>query len=111
MPVASLKRILYVEDEADIRIVAQLALESLGGFTLEVCNDGFEAVEKGQLVFGEEGSRAADDGAKAGEVVPADVFVRNLQEPCDHRGNEMNRGHLVPVYQLEKMDRVEARLD
>lgn len=43
----TLKRILYVEDEADIRTVSQMALESLGGFILEVCCDGFEAVEKG----------------------------------------------------------------
>ncbi len=47
MPCSELKRILYVEDEPDIRIVAQMALESLGGFTLQICEDGFQAVEKG----------------------------------------------------------------
>lgn len=42
-----LTRILYVEDEQDIRMVARLALESLGGFTLEVCSSGSEAIERG----------------------------------------------------------------
>jgi len=41
-----LKRILYVEDEPDIQAVAKIALESVGGFTLEICSSGFEAVEK-----------------------------------------------------------------
>ena len=48
MSLAPLDRILYVEDEPDIRTIAQLALESVGGFILEVCCDGFEAVEKAQ---------------------------------------------------------------
>jgi two-component system OmpR family response regulator len=41
-----LTRILYVEDEPDIQMVARLALETLGGFTLEVCSSGSEALEK-----------------------------------------------------------------
>lgn len=41
-----LTRILYVEDEPDIQTVAQLALEMVGGFTLEVCSSGREALEK-----------------------------------------------------------------
>lgn len=42
----TLKRILYVEDEADIREVAKLALEALGGFSVEMCASGEEALEK-----------------------------------------------------------------
>ena len=42
-----LNTILYVEDEADIRTVAQLALETVGGFTLTVCSSGEEAVQVG----------------------------------------------------------------
>ena len=45
MAVEGLKRILYVEDEPDIRAVAQIALESVGGFILEICSTGDEAVE------------------------------------------------------------------
>lgn len=40
-----LKRILYVEDEADIRAVAQVALESIGGFTVYLCKTGQEALD------------------------------------------------------------------
>ncbi|WP_019594896.1 response regulator [Thioalkalivibrio sp. ALM2T] len=40
---AELQRILYVEDEPDIRAVAQLALETVGGFTVKVCGSGEEA--------------------------------------------------------------------
>src|SRR5689334_11818140 len=37
-------RILYVEDEADIRQVATLALESVGGFIVQACRSGDEAL-------------------------------------------------------------------
>ena len=46
MSTKPLKKILYVEDEPDIRLVATLALESLGGFALESCESGAEAVAK-----------------------------------------------------------------
>lgn len=39
-------RILFIEDEPDIQAVAKLALEALGGFTLEICGSGKEALEK-----------------------------------------------------------------
>ena len=39
-----LKRILYVEDEADIRAVAEIALEAVGGFELKACSSGQEAL-------------------------------------------------------------------
>lgn len=41
-----LKRILYVEDEPDIQTVARLALETLGGFTVEICSSGNEALSR-----------------------------------------------------------------
>lgn len=41
-----LRRILLVEDEPDIQLVARLALENVGGFEVEVCGSGREAVEK-----------------------------------------------------------------
>lgn len=43
---AVLNRILYAEDEQDIQTVARVALEILGGFTVEVCNNGVEVLEK-----------------------------------------------------------------
>lgn len=39
-----LKKILYVEDEADIQEIARLALERAGGFEVEVCGSGEEAL-------------------------------------------------------------------
>lgn len=41
---SELKRILYAEDEPDIRAVAKIALEAVGGFELKVCHNGEEAV-------------------------------------------------------------------
>ncbi len=43
-----LRRILLVEDDLDIQIVAGLALRDLAGFELEVCSSGFEALEKAE---------------------------------------------------------------
>ena len=40
-----LTRILYVEDEPDIRMVAQMALEAVGGFTVIACASGQEALD------------------------------------------------------------------
>jgi CheY-like chemotaxis protein len=39
-----LKRILMVEDDTDIQIVARLSLEAVGGYTVEVCSGGHEAL-------------------------------------------------------------------
>jgi two-component system, OmpR family, response regulator len=39
-----LERILYVEDEDDIRTVAKMALEAVGGFSVFACSSGSEAV-------------------------------------------------------------------
>ena len=44
MTTPTLNRILYVEDEADIQAVAQLALEAIGGFSVTICISGKEAV-------------------------------------------------------------------
>ena len=40
---APLQRILLVDDEADIRTIARLALEGVGGFTIEECRSGLDA--------------------------------------------------------------------
>lgn len=41
-----LSRILYVEDEPDIQMVARLALEAIGGYTVEICSSGAEALTR-----------------------------------------------------------------
>lgn len=42
----ALNKILYVEDEADIQAIAQIALENVGGFQLKICSSGQEAIEQ-----------------------------------------------------------------
>jgi two-component system, OmpR family, response regulator len=41
---APLNRILYVEDEPDIRFVAEMALQAVGGFAVISCASGEEAL-------------------------------------------------------------------
>lgn len=43
MSTRPLQRILLVDDEADIRTVARLALEAVGGFEVHECASGFAA--------------------------------------------------------------------
>ncbi len=45
MTAPELKRILLIEDEVDIQLIARLALEKVGGFEVEICGSGNEAVE------------------------------------------------------------------
>ena len=40
-----LKKILYVEDQKDIQLVAKYALESIAKFDMEICNNGKEALD------------------------------------------------------------------
>ena len=40
-----MQRILYVEDEPDIRLVAKMALEMVGGFEVVACACGEEALQ------------------------------------------------------------------
>ncbi len=47
--IKTLNKILYVEDSPFIRRVTQIALETVGGFTLKVCEHGEEAVEVGPM--------------------------------------------------------------
>jgi two-component system, OmpR family, response regulator len=42
---SELHKILYVEDEPDIQAVAKVALEMVGGFSLQICSSGQEALE------------------------------------------------------------------
>ena len=42
----TLQRILMVEDDLDIQVVARLSLEAVGGYTVEICSGGSEALRK-----------------------------------------------------------------
>ena len=39
-----LDRIFYVEDEPDLQTIVQITLESIGGFTVGVCDSGDDAI-------------------------------------------------------------------
>ena len=39
-------RVMYVEDEEDIRAIARISLETVGGFTVELCDSGRAAIER-----------------------------------------------------------------
>ncbi len=45
----SLERILYIEDEQDIRDIARLALEAIGGFNVMICASGAEGLSNAPL--------------------------------------------------------------
>lgn len=64
----SLQRILYVEDMLDIQLVAQLALETVGGFTVKVCSSGEEAVREAE--------------AFAPEMILLDVMMPGMDGPA-----------------------------
>jgi CheY-like chemotaxis protein len=64
---STLQRILYVEDEPDIQVVAKLALEMVGGFTVKVCSSGEEAM------------RAAE--AFAPDMILLDVMMPGMDGP------------------------------
>ncbi|MDH3285541.1 MAG: response regulator [Acidobacteriota bacterium] len=42
-----LQRVLMIEDEQDIRLIARMALEKVGGLTVEICSSGSEALARG----------------------------------------------------------------
>lgn len=43
---SELRRILFVEDDPDIRMVATMALEAVGGFSVLACDSGDRAVKE-----------------------------------------------------------------
>jgi two-component system, OmpR family, response regulator len=43
---SELQRVSYVEDEPDIRSVAEFALTQLGGFTVDLCDGGKDALAR-----------------------------------------------------------------
>ncbi len=47
MTQTELSKILYVEDDPDIQVIAQMALETVGGYATKVCSSGQEAITEG----------------------------------------------------------------
>jgi len=69
---STLTRILYVEDEPDIRAVAKLALEMVGGFTVKICASGEEALR--------------DAAAFAPDMILLDVMMPGIDGPTTLKG-------------------------
>src|SRR5258708_40253897 len=44
----TLRRIMYIDDEPDVRKVAKISLELVGGYTLCLCDSGKEALGKAE---------------------------------------------------------------
>jgi two-component system, OmpR family, response regulator len=42
----ALSRIMYVDDDPDLRAIAEISLRDLSGFTVELCGSGEEALQK-----------------------------------------------------------------
>ena len=61
-------RILYVEDQPDIRLVAKMALQAVGGFTVIACASGQEAM-------------ACAPDAKA-DLLLLDIMMPGMDGPC-----------------------------
>ena len=68
----TLTRILYVEDEPDIRAVAKLALEMVGGFTVKICESGEEALREA--------------AAFAPDMILLDVMMPGIDGPTTLKG-------------------------
>jgi CheY-like chemotaxis protein len=73
MSAPKLERILYVEDEPDIRAVAKLAIEAVGGLGLELCSSGAEAI--GRL----------ESGGVPPQLVLLDVMMPDMDGPTTLR--------------------------
>lgn len=63
----TLQRILYVEDDNDIQVIAQFALEELGGYTVAACPSGREALARA--------------GAFAPQLLLLDVMMPEMDGP------------------------------
>ena len=66
-----LERILYVEDESDIRAVATMALEAVGGFSVLACSGGNEAITAAPMA--------------AADLILLDVMMPGIDGPATLR--------------------------
>ena len=103
-----LQRVLYIEDEEDIRIVAQIALEQIGGLTTRTCASGPEGLEaavefKPQLILLDVMMPGMDGPSVLGKLRQIDalnytpvVFITAKVQPDEvHRFKEMGADAVI----------------
>ena len=77
-------KILHVDDEADIRAITKLALESIGGFNVTSCASGTEAI-----------ATVAD---VAPELIVMDVMMPEMDGPTTFRAlQDIPDANRIPV--------------
>lgn len=77
-------KILHVDDEADIRAITKLALESIGGFNVTSCASGTEAI-----------AAVAD---VAPELIVMDVMMPEMDGPTTFRAlQDIPNANQIPV--------------
>lgn len=86
-----LTRILMVEDDPDIQAVARLALEALGGFTVEMCGGGQEALQKAPVF--------------APDLILLDVMMPDMDGPTT-----LARLHELPAFRSTPVVFMTARV-
>lgn len=82
MAETQLKRILYAEDEPDIQTVAKLALEMVGGFSVQMCDNGRVLLETFE--------------AFAPDLIMLDVMMPEMDGPSTLKALR-ERGVTIPV--------------
>ena len=70
---SELKLVLYVEDDPDIQMVAQMALEVVGGLALRTCSSGQEAIQA---------AMQATHAGVAPDLILLDVMMPGLDGPA-----------------------------
>ena len=91
-----LHKILFVEDEPDIQIIARLALERVGGFQVEICSTGLEALERVTSF--------------APDLVLLDVMMPGMDGPDTLKAlhNQSSTAHLPVIFMTAKVQPTEV---
>jgi len=96
-----MNKILHVEDEADIRAIARIALEEVGGFEVDAAESGEEALRKAE--------------AWKPDLILLDVMMPGMDGPTTFQAlRKSDRGASIPVIfmtakvQSHEVDRYKA---
>lgn len=98
-----LQKILFVEDEEDIRTIANIALVSLGGFDVKFCASGAEAIQEAKkfhadlflldvMMPGMDGIQTLDELRKIPSVADTPVIFMTAKVQTKEIENYRNLG-------------------